>query len=358
MMRVALIRREYITHLDGVNRFIAWLAEGLVRLGHEVFLASWCFSDIVERDNLSSWFKRVHGLDVEVPIYALEEGPCIGDPWARMMFKWWRKGRRLLVSGRADVAIVNGALPLRFKPKVAVAHGPIISWSLARRLILKILYSTFDKVVCVSEETKRQCSKAGILECDEIIPLPIKLDLYRPLELSRREDIIVHIGTRPVKNPDISVKVVEELRKRGLSLELAIIGPRSRDVETLTREKNFVKVFFDIDEREKINILCSAKAFILPSSAEAFPLSTLEAMACGTPVVVSSAVPREVVVNEYNGLVINGLDLIDYANALEKILREEDLWVNMSRNELYFVNQFDYVKVARKYEELLKELIK
>ena len=33
-MQVALIRRDYITSLDGINRFIALLAEGLVRLGH------------------------------------------------------------------------------------------------------------------------------------------------------------------------------------------------------------------------------------------------------------------------------------------------------------------------------------
>ena len=34
--KIALIRREYIMHLDGVNKFIALLAEGLRRLGHEV----------------------------------------------------------------------------------------------------------------------------------------------------------------------------------------------------------------------------------------------------------------------------------------------------------------------------------
>jgi len=34
-MRIALIRREYITHLDGVNRFIALLAEGLTKLSHD-----------------------------------------------------------------------------------------------------------------------------------------------------------------------------------------------------------------------------------------------------------------------------------------------------------------------------------
>jgi glycosyltransferase involved in cell wall biosynthesis len=355
---IALIRREYITHLDGINRFIAWLAEGLVKLGHEVFLTSWCYSGGVRGDELSSWFKQIHGLDVEVPVYTLEEEPCKGDPWVKMMYKWWLEGSRLLAVKEADVALVNGALPLRFKPKVAVAHGPILNWSLSRRMIQRILYSTFDKIVCVSEETRRQCSEAGILNCDMIIPLPIKLDLYKPLDLSQRRDIVVHVGTRPVKNPDISIKVVEELRRRGLSVELVIIGPRTRETERLVKEKDFVEAFFEISEKEKISILCSAKAYLLPSSAETFSLSTLEAMACGTPVVVSSAVPGEVVVNGYNGVVVSGLNYLDYADALERILRDEDLWVNMSRNELNHVNKFNYINIAKKYEELLNELIK
>jgi hypothetical protein len=39
-MKISLIRREYITHLDDVNRFIALLAEGLKRLGHDVEIFS------------------------------------------------------------------------------------------------------------------------------------------------------------------------------------------------------------------------------------------------------------------------------------------------------------------------------
>jgi len=39
LMRIGIIRREYITHLDGVNKFCAHLAEGLRKLRHEVFIA-------------------------------------------------------------------------------------------------------------------------------------------------------------------------------------------------------------------------------------------------------------------------------------------------------------------------------
>ena len=48
-MRIALIRRGHITQLDGVNRFVALLAEGLKKLGHEVEIFSWCYRG-VERD--------------------------------------------------------------------------------------------------------------------------------------------------------------------------------------------------------------------------------------------------------------------------------------------------------------------
>jgi len=39
-MKIALIRREYITHIDGVNRFIAWLGEAFRKLGHDVVAIS------------------------------------------------------------------------------------------------------------------------------------------------------------------------------------------------------------------------------------------------------------------------------------------------------------------------------
>ena len=47
-MRIALIRREYITHLDGVNSFIALLAEGLAKLGHDPLIMTWCYNGIAK----------------------------------------------------------------------------------------------------------------------------------------------------------------------------------------------------------------------------------------------------------------------------------------------------------------------
>jgi len=216
-LRIGLIRREFITHLDGVNRFIANLAEAFKLLGHEVFILSWCYKDV--REGLSRWFKIVHGLDVEVEVATLR-GPEDRDKWITMLFDWLTKGSKMLKKLNADVVIVNGVVPIRFKPKIAVAHGPLIGVSRLQRAVLKLLYGTYNRVVCVSRESCREYK--GIAKCDKIIPLPLKLKNFKPLEPSRRAELIVHIGTRPTKNPLVSVRAVELLRERGYNVELAI----------------------------------------------------------------------------------------------------------------------------------------
>lgn len=170
--------------------------------------------------------------------------------------------------------------------------------------------------------------------------------------------MIVHIGTRPIKNPQISIKVVEELRRRGYNVELAIVGSYSKEVEEVSMDKDFVRVLFNADERTKLEVLCSAKALILPSSGEAFPFTTLEAMACGTPPIVSGAVPEEVLINGgVNGIRVNSLNPIDYANALERLLNNEELWISISRNSREFIKNFDHIKIASNYLDIITRII-
>ena len=121
--------------------------------------------------------------------------------------------------------------------------------------------------------------------------------------------------------------------------------------------RNFVKLYFNASEEEKLSILCRAKALILPSSGEVFSYTAMEAMACGTPVVASYAVPGEVLIDGVNGIRVNSLNPVDYANALERLLNNEELLLRLSRGGLSFVQGFDYVKVASRYLELIGRLL-
>jgi len=352
-MKIALIRREYITQLDGVNRFIALLGEGLRKLGHEVEIYSRCYRD-VKKERLEEWFREMHGLDTTIPIHTLHKEPCKDDPRIKIALDWFLKGSKILQSKDFDVLIVNGVIPLRFNPKIAVIHdlGPLYSsnklYSLLGKTILKVMY---DEVICVSAKTRRELRTALKLSC-KVIPIPLKLGAYKPRRLDERENIIVHIGTRPVKNPQVSLETIRILREKSFDIKLVIIGSPIQHPRT-----DAVEYAFGITEKDKLELLCKANALILPSSYEGFSYVALEAMACGTPVVVSSAVPEEVVINNFNGIRVNGFNPEDYADALEKLLTDEELWLKLSRSGLEFVKQFEYVKIAKEYESIIKKVL-
>lgn len=282
-------------------------------------------------------------------------GPEKLDRWVKMMYEWSTKGSRLLEKLGIDIVVVNGVVPLKFKPKIAVAHGPLLNVSWLQRATLRVLYRMYDYVVCVSEESRRVYR--GIVKCNAIIPLPLKLKNFKPKAARDREDLIVHVGTRPIKNPWISVRAVETLRERGHNVRLALIGSRSNYVEVLCKGRDFCLQIFDTDEHLKNEVLRSAKALILPSSSETLSFTVLEAMACGTPPVVSYAVPSDVVIHKYNGLRVESLNPVNYADALEKLLVDEDLWLRVHQHALSFVKKFDHVEIAKKYSDIFEKLV-
>ena len=308
-MKIALTRRGHITQLDGVNRFIALLAEGLKMLGHEVEIFSWCYRG-VDRERLEEWFRDIHGLDTVIPIHTLRREPCEGDPWIRIALDWFFKGSAMLREGEFDVAVVNGVVPLRFRPKIAVNHGITLQGNKLYLYAVKRLYRHYDKVICVSHKLRGEVRSVLGIDC-EVVPLPMKLELYKPRSINERENIVVHIGTRIVKNPHISIEAVKLLRRRGFNTKLIVIGASSEH-----SKDGSVEYRYGLRENEKNELLCEAKALILPSSYEALPYVTLEAMACGTPVIVSTAVPEEVVINNFNGIRVGSFNPEDYAKAL------------------------------------------
>jgi glycosyltransferase involved in cell wall biosynthesis len=219
------------------------------------------------------------------------------------------------------------------------------------RWVAKLLYRRYDAVVCVSNKLRSEVKSTLGVDC-RVVPLPMKLDLYKPVNPAERENMVVHIGTAPVKNPQISIESVKILRKRGYKVKLVIIG---RPINI--RSEEAVQFRGPMFPSSVAKLLCRAKALILPSSYESFSYVTLEAMACGTPVVVSSVVPEEVVINNFNGIRISSFNPEDYANALEELLLDEKLWLKLSRNGLEFVKQLDHVRIAKEYEVMIKRIL-
>jgi hypothetical protein len=73
---------------------------------------------------------------------------------------WWQKGSKLLHDKSAEVAIVNGVVPLRFSPKIIVNHGIYTSGMPTGNPLYKqaarLLYRSYDVAVCVSDKLRNE----------------------------------------------------------------------------------------------------------------------------------------------------------------------------------------------------------
>jgi len=51
------------------------------------------------------------------------------------------------------------------------------------------------------------------------------------MRYSEREDVFVHIGTRPVKNPQIGIKAIRILKRKGYNVKLVVVGSSIKSPE-------------------------------------------------------------------------------------------------------------------------------
>jgi glycosyltransferase involved in cell wall biosynthesis len=120
------------------------------------------------------------------------------------------------------------------------------------------------------------------------------------------------------------------------------------------REK--VEFRFNITEKEKLNLLEKAKILVQPSPIEGFSIVVAEANRCGTPVVTSDGIPRDVVIHGYNGLVYSFNDIEASATAIISLIKDENLWKRMSKNALKWSQQFTWKKSIERFQKYLEKM--
>jgi alpha-1,6-mannosyltransferase len=127
------------------------------------------------------------------------------------------------------------------------------------------------------------------------------------------ETLLVHCGRlSPEKKPQRSLNTLATLRAGGLSARLVVAGdgPLRPRLERRAARDRLPVTFagFLPDRTDLAALLASADVAIAPGPAETFGLAGLEALACGTPVVVSAESALPEVVGEA-GAAVPGEDL-------------------------------------------------
>ena len=162
------------------------------------------------------------------------------------------------------------------------------------------------------------------------------------LGLPLKTKIILFFGSLvPYKGPDVLLKAFKIIKKEFPEVKLIFGGRGPMVVELQSMAKKFdleddVIFLGFVEEKDKALYYKSADIFSLPSTnmAESFGIVNLEAMASGIPVVGSNlgGIP-DIIKEGKNGLLAKPRDHQSLANAILRLLKDDNLRHEMGNNE-------------------------
>lgn len=146
-----------------------------------------------------------------------------------------------------------------------------------------------DRIIAVSESTKHDLVRWYGTPSEKISVIHSGIDpLLHPVPrvIGGKRYILVLGTLEPRKNIVALIRAFHLLDERFHDVELVIAGPKG----WLWNEGDYERVRFvgDVDRDERLRLLSSAEMVAYPSLFEGFGFPPLEAMACGTPVLVGA----------------------------------------------------------------------
>ncbi|SHE87289.1 Glycosyltransferase involved in cell wall bisynthesis [Ferrithrix thermotolerans DSM 19514] len=311
----------------------------------------------------------------------------------------WRLRRELYPSlGQFDVVHDNQSLSwsvLRMQqagvPVVASIHHPITvdrrlsleyAESLKQRLGLLRFYgfvrmqclvaARLRHVLTVSNASARDIAREmGVdLRRMAVGPVGVDMDVFRPLPLDKEQGLVVTTASAdvPLKGLRYLIEAVAILRSTGSlkDLHLVVMGPTKQEspVQRLVQRLGLgdrIRFVGKVSTTEMVQYYSKCQVAVVPSLYEGFSLPSIEAMACGAPLVVTDggALP-EVVDSEgsESALVVRAGDAEALAQAIGRLLDNPEIGVKLSKNALIHVrNNYSWRRSAESALQMYQRAI-
>jgi len=198
----------------------------------------------------------------------------------------------------------------------------------ARRAIRFFL----DRAACIVTVSERWSAWVRSVSANpRVVCLPNAVALARPQPVRREAALIAFVGRCEQSKGVLElIEAFADVRQAipGARLECAGDGDLDAvaDHAQVLGVANGVRVLGWVDPGHRDRLLARAAVFALPSHAEGLPMSLLEAMAAGCPVVAASCggIP-DLVVDGVNGLLVPPGDVDALARALHRLLVDRGL---------------------------------
>jgi 1,2-diacylglycerol 3-alpha-glucosyltransferase len=376
-MRIGLLADTYKPHVSGVTYYISLNKQVLESRGHEVFVFT--FGDLDFSDDETNIIRS--------------PGVPVADTGLHLGFRYASTAQRLLET--MDIAHVqhpflSGRLALRYcRPKnipiaftnhtrydlYAQAYLPMLPDVVGTSFLQAYLPSfcrEIDLVIAPSNGLKRVLRDLDVSGPIEVIPNGVDLARFeedikplprQDLGIGDNEVLLVYSGRLgPEKNLTFLVRAFAGAQTAYPDTRLLLVGdgPERDNLEDLADRSGLRdRVIFTgmIPHDEVPGYLTVADAFVTASVTEVHPLSVIEALACGLPVVgIDSPGVGDTIVDGENGFLCRN-DLAAFTAKLTRLIADTSLRAAMSERARSSALEYDIQRTSRMVEERYQALV-
>lgn len=243
-----------------------------------------------------------------------------------------------------------------------------------RKVVRRCAYELADAVFVVSEEMRQYfCRETGfantrmrvihngvdVAEIERADPRGVREEFDLALN-----DFVIGTVARFQETKDLPtlVRAFAQLRQQQMHVKLLLIGDgaeRGR-LEQLAAELGVTADVIITGIRHDVpRLLRALDAFALSSLSEGLPISVLEAMAAGLPVVATSVgMLPELLCEGENGFLVTPRDFAALGKRLELLITEKDLACRLGAAGKQLVERdYSLAAMLQRYEELYLSLI-
>ncbi|HIP33252.1 MAG TPA: glycosyltransferase family 1 protein [Bacteroidia bacterium] len=216
------------------------------------------------------------------------------------------------------------------------------------------------KIITVSEFSKNEIiSMLNISEKKVEVVYNAVSENFKYNPSIKKENYILAVSSLdPRKNFKNLMLAFKELNLR--NYRLVIVGSENK-VFSNVKIKNLIKEIPNVEftgyvsDDRLVKLYQKAKLFVYPSLYEGFGLPPLEAMACGTPVVVSNVASLPEVCGDA-AYYVNPYDVKNIARGIETVLKDEILQKELIQRGLERVKLFSWERSAEKLAKIIQEV--
>jgi len=333
--------------------------------------------------------RRLDGISLNPIEYTPHDLPVVGgifDSYFKYPFQIWRKAKKSNIRHFTSQELAYLLIIMK-SPKTIVtcydfAHeeyqdGDPLDYykhSFRWRLNLNGIRSA-NRIITISEFSKAEIIKyIGYPEDKIHIAYPaIDHDLFYPRYdrdilrnrgIADNEQVVLYVGSeQPRQNVSFLIRAFAELKRALPDVKLVKVGnPQSATgrakllelIRELGLEGEIIFVGYAA-EQDLPRWYSAADLFVYPCLYTSFSMPSIEAMACGVPIVTSNiAVLQEVVGN--GGTTVDPHDISGLANKMHEILTNDALRKNLIQKGLERAKMFTWEQAAKETLKVYSEL--